>query len=220
MSAKHGLSPAINKFYHDYLLSEESASFIWRVSQRYTTGTLMRLAVSGGRIERRAAVLALGFLGDFDACGVFGRSLKDSDRGVRMLAENGMRAVWCRAGNEEQRHKLRLVMRLISCGQFTDAEAQASGLIEDAPAFAEAWNQRAVARYHLGAYADAIGDARQAIELNPYHFAAAAAIGQCYLKLDAPHAALENFCHALQLNPGLELVRAQISSLQRTMEGR
>jgi tetratricopeptide (TPR) repeat protein len=220
VSVKHGPSPAINKYYHDYLLSEESASFILRVSQRYTVGTLMRLAGSGGRIERRAAVLALGFLGDFDACVVLGRALKDGDRGVRMLAENGMRSVWCRAGNEEQRHKLRLVMRLISCGQFSDAEAHAEGLLADAPAYAEAWHQRAVARYHLGAYADAIGDAREALELNPYHFAAAAAIGQCYLELDAPRAALETFRRALQLNPGLELVRAKISSLQRAMEGR
>ena len=62
----------------------------------------------------------------------------------------------------------------------------------------------------------AIRDCHQALEINPYHFTAAAGMGQCYLLQDNPVAALEAFRRALRLNPGLEEVRTQVVRLQRS----
>jgi tetratricopeptide (TPR) repeat protein len=210
----------LNKLYHEYLQSEDSASFILGVSQRYTIGTLHRLAHMGGRIERRAAVMALGFLGSEESCPLLSKALADPDRGVRMLADNGIRAVWCRAGNEAQRHWLRVIMRLNLSGQYEAAQRRATKLIREAPHFAEAWNQRAIARYHLGRFMDSIEDCNQTLKLSPYHFGAAAGIGQSYLRLGALATSLQSFRRALRLNPGLETVRAKISSLQRALEDR
>jgi tetratricopeptide (TPR) repeat protein len=220
VSQKHVRGPVLNRLYHEYLQTEDSASFILAVSQRYTIGTLHRIVQTGGRIERRAAVMAIGFLGGDESCRVLSRALADTDRGVRMLADNGIRAVWCRAGNEAQRHWLRVIMRLNLSGQHEAAHRRATNLIREAPHFAEAWNQRAIARYHLGRYMDSIEDCTQTLKLNPFHFGAAAGIGQSYLRLGALSTALQNFRRALRLNPGLEAVRAKITSLQRALEDR
>jgi hypothetical protein len=45
-------------------------------------------------------------------------------------------------------------------------------------------------------------------------------MGHCYLQLDEPFAALENFRRALSLNPDLEEVRGQIGLIERALEGR
>ena len=93
-------------------------------------------------------------------------------------------------------------------------------LIDEAAHFAEAWNQRAVAEFALRRFEDAANDCHQTLEMNAYHFGAAVGMGHCYLQLDEPFAALENFRRALALNPDLEEVRGQINFLERALEGR
>lgn len=90
--------------------------------------------------------------------------------------------------------------------------------MESAPWFAEAWNQRAVARFALERYAEAIRDCNEALELNPYHFAAASGMGYAYLRLHNPSSALQCFRRAIGLNPSLERVRAEIQRLTRIIE--
>ena len=60
----------------------------------------------------------------------------------------------------------------------------------------------------------------QALEINAYHFAAAAGMGQAQLQLGDQSSALESFRRALRLNPDLEAVRVQITRLSRRIEGR
>jgi tetratricopeptide (TPR) repeat protein len=207
----------LHRFYQRYLRDAETAPFIKAVSERYTVGTLLRLARNGTRISRRAAVMALSFLGGYECNGVFGNALSDSDRGVRMIAETGIRQVWCRAGNEVQRQQIGVVIRLNSTRQFDEARVRSSQLIAQAPWFAEAWNQRAVAYHGLQFFDEAVRDCQQALELNPYHFGAAAGMGQCQLEQSNPVAALESFRRALRINPDLDHVRAQVVRLQRTL---
>jgi tetratricopeptide (TPR) repeat protein len=211
-------SPALTALYQKYLDDQDSAGFIRRVSGAYTSGTLQRLGEHDRREVRRAAVLALGFLGDYEVNHTMGRALHDEDRTVRMLAENGIRSVWNRCGSPSHRRQLAIIIRLNSAQQFNEAVAQASKLVEKTPGLAEAWNQRAIARFGLGQYAQSIRDCHQALELNPYHFAAASGMGQAYLQLGNPVSALESFRRALRLNPGLDGVRAQVVRLTRMIE--
>ena len=90
-------------------------------------------------------------------------------------------------------------------------------MIQDSPWIAEAWCQRGISHYHREQYEAAIHDCHQALEINPYHFTAAAGMGQCYLLQDNPVAALEAFRRALRLNPGLEEVRSRVVQLQRSL---
>ncbi len=210
--------PVIIREYHRYLEEQDSAAYVQSVARRYTCGSLERVAASGDRVARRAAVLALGFIGDYDCNVVMGRALVDRDRGVRTIAENGIRDIWCRVGSREQRLSLRTLIRLNQSRRYEEAVGLAAELIHESPWIAEAWCQRGTAYFHLGQFDAAIRDCHQALEINPYHFTAAAGMGQCYLLQDNPVAALEAFRRTLRLNPGMEEVRAQVIQLQRSIK--
>ncbi len=220
MSDSQPRIPLLQTLYRQYLDSQDSAGFISKVSQTYTRGTLERLAESAAPEVRRAAVLALGFLGDYSCNHTMGRALVDEDRTVRMLAENGIRNVWMRAGSDTERQQLGIVVRLNAAQQFEEAARRATELIERAPWFAEAWNQRAVAYFSLEKYADSIRDCHETLEINPYHFGAASGMGQAYVQLGNPVSALDCFRRALRLNPGLEGVRVQVERISRIVEGK
>jgi tetratricopeptide (TPR) repeat protein len=212
--------PLILDLYENYLDCQDSVAFVNEVSRHYAQGTLQRLALSGMREIRRAAVLAMGFLGDYESNHALGRALQDEDRTVRTLAENGLRSVWGRLGSENDRQELLIIARLNEARQYKETIRRATKLVERAPWFAEAWHQRAVAFYALGRFADAIRDCHEALEINPYHFIAATCMGQAYLELENPVSSLESFRRALRLNPDLEGVRAQVVRLARLVDDR
>ena len=218
MNSKSPRVPRLLPLYQEYLDNRDSAGFISRISRAYTQGSLERLASHGNPQVRRAAVFALGFLGDYEANAVLGRALHDKDRTVRMLVDDAIRNVWARAGDEEHRRKLGIIVRLNAARHHDEARRKAAKLIDEAPWIAEAWNQRALAEFALGRYTEAIRDCQEALEINPYHFAAAAGMGQSYLQLGNHVSALQTFRRALRLNPDLEGVRVQVARLARMIE--
>ena len=210
--------PRLLADYQRYLENRDSAAFLTTVSQRHTSGTLERLARHERREVRRAAVFALGFLGDYQSNHVLGCSLLDGDRSVRTLAENSIRCVWMRDGSQAERRELDVLVRLGAARQFEEVVRRATRLLDASPALAEVWNQRGTAHYALGRFAEAIRDCHQALEINPYHFIASTSMGRAYLELGNPVSALECFRLALRLNPDLEGVRLQVVRLSRTVE--
>ena len=220
MSRSFHRNPFLLALYRQYLKDQDSDTFMRKIAGCYSQGTLQRLAEHDGRIVRRAAVLALGFLGDYEANSTLGKALQDEDRTVRMTADNAIRNVWTRVGTEEQQEQLQAILRLNLAQHFQEAVRRAAELLKTVPWFAEVWNQRAIAHFALGHYREAIHDCRQALEINAYHFAAAAGMGQAHLQLGDHASALESFRRALRLNPDLEAVRVQIARLTRHIEGR
>jgi tetratricopeptide (TPR) repeat protein len=218
MDSESTRHPVLRELYEQFLADEDAAAFVHRVGRRYNTATLERLVQYGSRLDRRAAVLALGYLGNYESNGTLGRALCDADRGVRLLAENAIRSVWVRAGTERQRREINSVIALNTAADYENAYHRVNRLLDEAPWFAEAWNQRAIAGYCTERYEQSIRDCQQALELNPYHFGAAAGMGQCYLKLGVRSMALEAFRRALKLNPNLEGVRANVAYLERLMK--
>ncbi len=216
--SKRCRTPVLHGLYHQYLVDQDLAAFGMKVAERYGIGTLQRLSVAGDRMARRAAVLAVGMLGDISSNPTLGRALVDDDRGVRMLAENGIREVWCRAGTPEERKQLASIVELNATKRFNQAIEQATKLIQQSPWLAESWNQRALALFNTGRFRESIDDCNQALEINPYHFGAATGMAQCHLQMHNRALALESFRRALKLNPNLEGVRAQVLYLQRTLK--
>lgn len=212
--------PLIGSLYDRYLEDRDAAAFVRKLQAHYTPGTLERLADHSVRKVRRAAIMGLGLVGDYEANGVMGRALVDEDRTVRMLAESGIRSIWVRAGNDAQRQQLAIVTRLIAAQRYEEAVRRATKLIEQSPWFAEAWNQRAIAHFSLSRYAESVRDCHETLEINPYHFGAAAGMGQAYVRLGNHASALEAFRRALRLNPDLEGVRVQVVRLAKLVEGK
>jgi len=211
-------TPQLDALYQRYLTNESSAHFVADVARYYTLGTLARLAESSLLTTRRAAVLAVGFLGDFRWNAVLGRALRDRDRVVRLLAEANIRELWCRDGSDFHQARLASVVRLNGCERFDKAAGESTRLIHAADWFAEAWNQRAIAYYRLERFGESLRDCREALARNPFHFAAAIGMGHCYLEMNNGLAALECLRLALQLNPDMENVRAQVDYLQRAFD--
>jgi tetratricopeptide (TPR) repeat protein len=212
--------PILARLYHRYLETEDTAGFVAAVSRHYLLSTLARLAAGGNHVSRRAAIMAVGFLGDYSQNPVLGRALCDRDRGVRLLADSGIRQLWRRHGNRAQQVKLTRLCRLNQNDQYAEAIRDAAALIDESPWMAEAWNQRAIAYFAAQRFEEAANDCHQTLELNAYHFGAAVGLAHCYLQLEEPFAALENFRRALALNPDLEDVRGQIHTLEKALEGK
>lgn len=212
--------PLLDFLYQQFLDDRDATAFMQKVTNRYRPATLERLLRHTSRTCRRAAALALGYVGNYESNAPLGCALQDDDRGVRTLAENAIRAVWCRAGTPSQQRLLEHAIRCNVGKQYDRALVRATELVDLTPWYAEAWNQRAIAQYGLGRFTESIADCRQALEINPYHFGAAAGMGQCYLNLGEHDDALECFRRALKLNPELEGVRAAVQNLERARRRR
>jgi tetratricopeptide (TPR) repeat protein len=96
--------------------------------------------------------------------------------------------------------------------------AELDQLIQQAPHFAEAYNQRAIWFFKRGDLARAVEDCEAVLRLNPFHFGAAAGLGQCLVKLGKCHGAIRAFRTALEINPALEHLQETIEQLERSLE--
>ena len=210
--------PQLDRFYQRFLNEESSADFIQAVSTKNNLASLERLATAGGRMTRRAAILAIGFLGEFSNNEVMGRALSDDDRAVRMLADHGIRELWQRQGTAGQQESLKQIFRLVDQSRMEDAIAAATQLIEVNPEFSEAYSQRAIAFCALGDYEAALVDCREALQFNRFHFPAAIGLAHCCMQIDEASGALAGYRLALNINPDLDSVRRQVSRLERMLE--
>jgi tetratricopeptide (TPR) repeat protein len=217
MNDEHLQRPLLVYDYERYLADQDAEPFLKSVSSRYTIGALERVATSTDRAARRGAVLALGRLSNYQSNTTLGRALVDSDRGVRTLAEHGIRRLWLRIGTPSQQRHLVAIGELLENRQFDRAAQVSTALMDDAPWIAQAWYFRGKAFFHLAQHEAATRDCHQALEINAYHFLAASVMGQAYLLLNDPVSALESFRRALRLNPSMEEVRAQVIHLQRSL---
>jgi tetratricopeptide (TPR) repeat protein len=185
------------------------------VRARYNEGTLARLLTSTDAKTRRAAVLALGLLGTIEVNPAVAAVLHDDDPLVQRFAADALWEIWFRGGTADEN---RLLHQAVRDRDSNKARADLDTLIRQAPNYAEAYNQRAIWFFKRGDFARAVDDCEAALRLNPYHFGAAAGLGQCCLKLGKPRAALRAFRNAIAINPGLEHLRDTIRSLEETLQ--
>lgn len=208
----------LDLFYQQYLTDENSATFIDSISRFYSIGTMERLAVYGGPTTRRAAILGLGFLGDFSVNEIMGNALVDEDPAVRLLADHSIRDIWVRQGNVAEQNSVKALYRLVSQVQMDEVIDAATLIIESNPTLGEAWHQRAIAYCALGYFDSAVSDCQETLNCNRFHFPAAMGMAHCFLKLDYASQALGGFRLALQINPDLDGVRSQITHLERLLK--
>jgi tetratricopeptide (TPR) repeat protein len=211
--------PLIARFYHRFLDEGSAADFIRSVSSIYTLPSLHRVMEDGGRMARRGAVLAVTLIGDAGSIPRVGRCLRDPDRAVRLIAEDGIQAMWERAGTFDQCQQLQMVMRFIAADRHTAAIELADSILQQSPEFGEAWFQRSEALMAQSQFFAAISGCQRALECEAFHFPAALALAQAYLEIGDLPAAIESLQYALQIHPHLEFARAQLLRLERELRG-
>lgn len=218
MSETTRREPVLLSVYERFLGDHDTIGFVHAIKQRYRPHTLERLTTHGNSRLRCAAVMALGFIGGYEVNATLGRAMSDEERAVRLSAYNACRRVWNRVGDQTQQQRLVEIIRANAAKHYGQALEQATALITDDPRFAEAWYQRGSAWFQLDDFPQAIFDWRKTLELNPYHFVAATAIGEAYLRRGNPRAALEAFRHALHLNRDLEKLRKKVAEIARQLD--
>lgn len=94
------------------------------------------------------------------------------DEEAASMLENRVLHTWLQAGTPAVTLLMSRGLRLLQAGQNDDAIESFSDAITLAPDVAEAWHQRAIARYHGGDVTGAIRDLQESIVREPRDFAA------------------------------------------------
>jgi tetratricopeptide (TPR) repeat protein len=188
------------------------------IRQTFKPGQLEEL-LSWGHVEaRRAAAFGLGLTADYRSAAVIATGVIDSDAEVRRLAQEASWNIWKRAGTADEQARLELASRKIARNELTAAIFDLTILIAQAPNYAEAYNQRAIALFQLQRFAESAEDCRRALELNPYHFGAAVGMAQCFMRMNRVEPAYEAFLITERLNPFLPGIQEQVEVLRQEVQ--
>jgi Flp pilus assembly protein TadD len=162
---------------------------------------------------RRAALEAIGRLGDGGVTPAVAARLHDEDPGVAAAAEATLWQVWSRSGDPTVDELFAEGGRAMERRDWLGAVSAFGRVVEAAPGFAEAWNKRATARYLAEHYALAIVDCEEVLRRNPHHFGALAGQGLCHVALGQLAEAARCFRRALTVHPRLESVRRNLAGV-------
>jgi tetratricopeptide (TPR) repeat protein len=72
--------------------------------------------------------------------------------------------------------------------------------------------------YLLHRYEEAVDDCERVLALNPHHFGAASGMGLCLWSLKRTAAALAAFERALEIHPGLTVIRRHTETLRDELD--
>src|SRR5204863_9002028 len=97
-------------------------------------------------------------------------ALRGNDRRRIAAAEAALWAMWCRSGQPEHDALMAEGVAAVERGDFVAAQKALTRLIDAAPDWAEAWNQRATVRYLVRNFAGAIRDCEATLARKPHHF--------------------------------------------------
>ncbi|MHC4443414.1 MAG: tetratricopeptide repeat protein [Planctomycetota bacterium] len=164
------------------------------------------------------ALTCLSLTGTMANSADISRFLHHGDDRIAELAEEAMWAVWFRAGDEHTNESLEQAIKLINDDKIDRAIELLNSIIHQDPAFAEAYNQRAIAYYLKGDYLKAIDDCKEALRLNEYHFCAMADLGHGYASLGQLEQALEAYRGSLQLHPRQKSIQQTIQVIEQCVD--
>jgi tetratricopeptide (TPR) repeat protein len=203
--------------YRRYLSSADSPHFVAEVDEFYCSSTLAMLLHRGDVEMRRAAALALGMLGNHASIEPLGRALSDSDRGVRLAADDSFRALLVRDAAPLHHQQLLQVMHLNDGGEYAGALAPTMILVDQAPLYAEAHHQLAICWHGLENFSQAEAAYSACLWHGRYHYLAWQGLARCRLLLGDSEGAVSALQRCVNICPDLESARLQIRAIERRL---
>ncbi len=188
------------------------------LSQRWPNSRLLQILECGHDDAAQVALACLSLTGRMIDTPAIAPHLADDDPFRSAIAEHAMWCIWFRSGDAGVDVALTRAVQLIAADHFDAAIASLDALIDRAPGFAEAYNQRAIAWFLKEDYARSLADCEIALRLNPWHFGALAGVGHCYASLGRLDRALQAYRAALRLHPRLEGIRQSIRQIRCSLE--
>jgi len=163
---------------------------------------------------RKMAALAFSLVGKKCCLPKLAPLLKDADPVVNQMAEHAMWSVWFACGSPDANQELCRGSQALNRRDYEGAIEAFSHAIELDHGFAEAYNQRAIAKYLQERYDESIRDCQAAVERMPCHFGAWAGMGHCHAHQGRAAEAIEAYQMALSINPHIEGIRQAIDELR------
>lgn len=185
------------------------------VTCRWTAGQLCCLLKHERADVRRVVAVTLGLVGDGRLSPCLARALHDPDDQVNQMAEHGLWAIWFRSGSAQASGPFRDGVSLLAGERYAEAVRAFDRALDLDRTFAEAFNQRAIARFFLGQFRASIDDCQRTVALLPQHFGAIAGMGHNYVELGELSRALSCYRRALAINPRMSAVAAAIKPLEQ-----
>ncbi len=127
--------------------------------------------------------------------------------------------LWSRSGSAAMDLLLERGRKAMGQGDYEAAIEHFTALTDHAPDFAEGWNARAIAFYHMGRYGQSVADIQHTLALNPRHFGALAGFGAILEAIDQPEPALEVYRAALAIHPHLKGIDEAVKRLETKIAG-
>ncbi len=168
-----------------------------------------------GGAPTEATIRSIGRVGAMQHCALLQRLLGRCDSHLVPVVEDALWMIWLRAGSTGGSRRLRAAIRMMRDGQFERAELALADVVRDEPSFVEPHNQRGLALYFVNRFDDAADCFRMALRCNPYHYAAACALGHVCVAEQAYGAALHAYRMALRIHPRLTEIERMIDDLTR-----
>ena len=139
----------------------------------------------------------------------------DRDPTVRAAAEARIWSLWCSHDEARATHAMQRAIEALGSGDVTEAGRVLNALVQEWPAWSEAWNKRATLRFIEGRDADSLDDIGKTLSLEPRHFGAVSGFAQICIRAGDLTAALTAFEHVLSINPHQEGARRAVEVLRR-----
>jgi tetratricopeptide (TPR) repeat protein len=200
-----------------YLQGQDLPGMVEVINGRWDHKQIAELFASGDCDARKVAALAFGLVGAKCCLKKLVPLMNDADPVVAQMAEHAMWSVWFRSGTPEANQQVCRGTRALTRGDIDHAIEHFTRAIDLDPQFAEAYNQRAIAKFLLERFDDCIDDCRKAVELMPFHFGALAGLGHCHAHEGRLVPALKCYEKALAINPHLEDVRQTVNELRERL---
>jgi tetratricopeptide (TPR) repeat protein len=133
---------------------------------------------------------------------------------VHTLARRALEHLWFSAAGTEAYALMESACQAVEQEEFKEALRILDRVTARYPHYAEGWNRRAEALWHLGRYAESRGDCERALELNPNHYGAWQGIGICHLQLGDLDEACRSLRCALSIAPHEESTRRALQKCE------
>jgi tetratricopeptide (TPR) repeat protein len=187
------------------------------LKEHWTGQQIIALLRSGHEDARKVAALCLSLVGTSKCVKEIAPLLQDEDSIVNQLAEHALWSIWFRGGTPEANHQLARGAQALGRRDTLHAISHFDRAIEISPDFAEAYNQRAIAKFLLDDHEGSLADCRKAIEQMPYHFGAWAGTGHNEAHLGRWHCAMKAYERCLAINPHMTAIREAVRELREKL---
>lgn len=202
------------------LLAGDVRGLVGALAAEWPAARIAGLLLSADVGVVEAACRCLGYVGGPRHVPQLAAQLASPHASVVAAAEDGLWAIWMRNGSERGNEQLASAVRHFRNDEYEPALRILWTLSSTEPDFAEAHHQRGMVLHTLDQLEAAEAAYKEALRLNPYHFAAASALGHIAIQREALPAAAQYYRRALAIHPGLADIGAVLPPLEEAIRRR